>query len=284
MEIVTHGGVFPMLIGGVSLISAVLAVLWCSFDGTGWLWKLPAVFVLAFLAQAVLIFLTVWILSKTIDLDKEQKEDSKFYRWMIGVIAEAAHPILMMRVHTRGLENTPKDGRFMLVCNHLNDFDPVVLLHHFRHSQLAFISKRENGSRFIVGTLMHKIMCQPINRENDREALKTILNCIRLLKEDKVSIAVFPEGYTSRDHKFHKFRPGVFKIAQKAKVPIVVCTVTNTFKVMGNLKRLKPTDIDLHLLAVIQPEEFEKITTVELAERIHTIMAQDLGPEYAEEV
>lgn len=276
-----------MLIGGVSLLSVLLAAVWCAcsggFGSLAWLWMLPAGFLLAFVVQAVLIFIAVWVLSKVIDLDQEQQEDSKFYRWMIGLIAEAAHTVLMMRVHTRGLESTPKDGRFLLVCNHLNDFDPVVLLHHFHRSQLAFISKRENASRFIVGTLMHRIMCQPINRENDREALKTILKCIQLLKEDKVSIAVFPEGYTSVDHKFHHFRPGVFKIAQKAKVPIVVCTVTNTYKVMGNLRKLKPTDIDLHLLAVIRPEEFEGITTVELAQRIHTMMAQDLGPEYAEE-
>lgn len=286
VKIVTHGGK-SMLIGGVSLLSAVLSVLWCitggGFKSFGWLWMLPVGFAVAFLIQAALIFLTVWILSKSIDVSKEQKEDSRFYRWMIGLLAEAAHSIVMMRVHTKGLEKTPTDGRFLLVCNHLNDFDPVVLIHHFRRSQLAFISKRENGALFIVGTLMHKIMCQPINRENDREALKTILNCIRLLKEDQVSIAVFPEGYTSRDHKFHHFRPGVFKIAQKAKVPIVVCTVTNTHKVLGNLKKLKPTDIDLHLLTVIPPEELEGVTTVDIAQRIHAIMAEDLGPEYAEE-
>ena len=276
-----------MLIGGVSVISGLLAVLWCvcsgSFGGLGWLWMLPVGFVAAFLAQAALIFLTVWILSKTIDLHKPQEEDSPFFRWLIGLLAEAAHTILMMRVHTRGFENVPKEGRFMMVCNHLNDFDPVVLIHHFRRNQLAFISKRENGSRFIVGTLMHRIMCQPINRENDREALKTILNCIRLLKEDNVSIGVFPEGYTSMDHKLHVFRPGVFKIAQKAKVPIVVCTITNTFKVMGNLKKLKPTDIELHVLAVIPPEELEGVTTVDISNRIHAMMAQDLGPEYAAE-
>ena len=276
-----------MLIAVVSLLSILLSALWCgcsgAFQSLAWLWQLPVGFACAFLIQAALIFLVVWILSKTIDLEKEQEEDAKFFRWMLGVLIEAAHSILMMRVHTKGLENTPKNGRFMLVCNHLNDFDPLVLLHAFRRSQLAFISKRENADRFIVGTLMHRIMCQPINRENDREALNTILNCIRLLKEDKVSIGVFPEGYTSMDHKFHNFRPGVFKIAQKAKVPIVVCTVTNTFKVMGNLKKLKPTDIELHLLAVIPPEELEGVTAVDISQRVHAMMAADLGPEYAQE-
>ena len=131
--------------------------------------------------------------------------------------------------------------------------------------------------------MMHKILCQPINRENDREALKTILKCIQIIKEDKASIAVFPEGYTSMDRKLHHFRSGVFKIAQKTRVPVVVCTLTNSYQVFHNALRLKPTDIDLHLLAVIQPEEYVGMTTVALAEKIHAMMAEDLGPAYAPE-
>lgn len=276
-----------MLLGAVTVISAGLAVIWCvlggGFDTLSWIWMLPVVFLVSFLVQGLLIFATVWFLSAIINTKKEQKEDSRFYRWMITVLAEAAHTVLGMRVHAVGLEKTPREGRFLLVCNHLFDFDPVVLLHHFNKSQLAFISKRENGSMFVVGKLMHRILCQPINRENDREALKTILNCVRIIKEDKASIAVFPEGYTSRDHLLHHFRSGVFKIAQKTQVPIVVCTVTNTHKVLGNLKRLKHTDVDLHLIEVIQPEDYAGITTVELAQRVHKLMADDLGPELVAE-
>ena len=276
-----------MLIGALVVLSLILAVLGClaggAFLGLRWLWLLPLEFLGSFLGLAVLVFLLVWLLAAVVRTDKPQEEDSPFYRWLIAILAEAAHTLVGMRVHATGLEKTPKEGRFLLVCNHLNDFDPVVLLHHFRRSQLAFISKWENTSMFVVGKYMHKIQCQLINRENDREALKTILKCIQILKDDKASIAVFPEGYTSRDHKFHTFRPGVFKIAQKAQVPIVVCTVTNTHKVLGNLMHLKSTPIDLHLVDVIQPEEFAGITTVELAGRIHAMMAQDLGAEYAPE-
>ena len=107
---------------------------------------------------------------------------------------------------------------------------PVTLLRYFSGSQLAFITKRENMSMFVVGKMMHKILCQPINRENDKEALKTILKCIQLLKDDMASVAAFPEGYTSVDGLLHHFRHGIFKIATKAKVPIVVCTLQNTNK------------------------------------------------------
>ena len=244
-----------------------------------WLWILPVGFAVSFLGIALVIFLTLWISCLLVDTKKAQEKDNPYYRWLLGFMADVAVWILRMRVHSKGLEKMPKDGRFLLVCNHINDLDPVLLLSIFKKKQLAFISKRENDKKPFVGELMHKTMCQLINRENDREALKTIINCIKLIQDDEVSIAVFPEGYTSMDGLLHPFRSGVFKIAQKTKVPIVVCTVQNTNKVFKNIKTLTPTDIHLHLLDVIQPEEFAGITTVDLGNHIHTMMAEDLGPD-----
>lgn len=272
-----------MLLGSIAVISGVLAAVICgcagSFGSSQWLWVLPLGFAGCFLALAALAFLLIWAACAAVRLDKPQEQDSPFYRRLTYLAAEAILAILQMRVETRGLENTPQEGRFLLVCNHLHDLDPVTLMHFFRKSQLAFISKRENTSMFLVGKLMHKLMCQLINRENDREALKTILKCINILQEDKASIAVFPEGYTSVDRMLHPFRPGVFKIAQRTGVPIVVCTVQNTFDILPNFYRLRSTDVELHLLGVIQPEEYAGKTTVEISDRVHAMMAADLGPD-----
>ena len=276
-----------MLIGGISVLSLLAAVMLCfclgGFAGLAWLWQLPVFFIAGFLVLGGLFFLLTWVSCALVRTDKPQGKDSKYFRWLVRMITEAAIPILQMRMTVTGLEQVPKQGRFLLVCNHLNDLDPVVLLHYFRKQQLAFISKRQNTTMFLVGKIMHMIQCQLINRENDREALKTILKCVELIREDMASIAVFPEGYTSVDHKFHKFRHGVFKIAQKTKVPIVVCTVSNTHKVFGNALRLKPTEVSLHLVKVLYPEEYAGLTTVELGERVHAMMAEDLGPDYAPE-
>ena len=130
---------------------------------------------------------------------------------------------------------------------------------------------------FIIGKLMHKILCQPLDRENDRAALKTILKCIQLLKEDKVNIAVFPEGYCSKDGLLHPFRSGVFKIAQKANVPIVVCTVKNTKQIFRNLRKLKKTDVELHLVDVIPAEDLKSKNTVEIGDMVYEMMIADMG-------
>ena len=186
-----------------------------------------------------------------------------------------------LRFEVKGLEKRPQSGRFMLVSNHLHEIDPGVLMHFFPRSQLAFIAKKEVADMFLVGKLLPRLLCQFLDRENDREALKSIVRCIQLLKNDAVSVGVFPEGGINTQRKFKHFRPGVFKIAQKAQVPIVVCTLRNTHKVLPNFFKLKRTTVDLHLVAVIHPEEFAGQTTVALGNRIHDLMAADLGPEYA---
>ena len=172
----------------------------------------------------------------------------------------------------------------MLICNHCSLADPILLLYAMPGYQLAFVSKKENADMFVIGPMMHKIQCQLINRENDREALKTILKCIQILKEDKASVGVFPEGgILSNDGKLHHFRPGVFKIAQKANVPIVVCTMKNTLNAVPNLLHLKPTHVELSVLEVIPPEEIKGITTVDIADRCYKRMAEELGPDFIAE-
>ena len=133
---------------------------------------------------------------------------------------------------------------------------------------------------FIIGKLMRRILCQFVNRENDREALKTILKCISILKEEKANVAVFPEGRKSTDRfLLHHFRPGVFKIAQKANVPIVVCTLKNTLPVVPNILHLKPSHVQMDVLGVIDTDTVKQLKTVEIAELAHAMMAKNLGPD-----
>ena len=271
-----------MLLKGIAVLSLLMTVLICAATGSFWLWALP-LFCLLYLLILGIAFGFLWICCKAVDMEKEQEEDSKFYRAIMYLYIEALISLVMVRLHTKGLEKTPKEGRFLLVCNHLFVADPGVLLHCFKHSQLAFITKKENLKLPIIAPIMHRILCQPIDRENDRSALKTILKCISLIKEDKVSIGVFPEGYTSKDGRIHPFRSGVFKIAQKTNVPIVICTIQNTRQIFKNLKKRKKTDVHLHLVDVMMPEEYKGMSTVEISDCVYERMIQDLGETFRAE-
>ena len=266
-----------MLLSGIFVLSVALAVL--LYLSCGWWWVLILGFIGGFLLLAGLVFLFFWGTCQLIDTTKPQQKDSMFYRYMTYLCVDAALQALRVKICCSGMEKVPKNGRFLLVCNHTSNLDPAFLLSAFKKNQLAFISKRENKDMFIVGKLMHKLMCQLVNRENDREALKTILKCIQLIKDDEVSIAVFPEGYIHEDRKLHTFRHGVFKIAQKAKVPVVVCTMKDTHYIMDKVSQLKSARVELNVLSVISAEEVAEVSTVDLGNRIYEMMAADLGPE-----
>ncbi len=261
------------------VLSAIINSVVGAFGSYTWLWLLPLVALGILLVLLILAFLYLVFLASVVKLDKEQENDSKLYRKTVEMYLDAALPPLRWNVKSKGMEKVPADGRFLLVCNHVSLADPVVLLHVFAGRQVAFISKKENQTMFLVGKVMHKLLCQPINRENDREALKTIVRCIQIIREDKASIGVFPEGHIFEDRKLHHFRSGVFKIAQKTEVPIVVCTLKNTRHAISNLLHHRHTNIEATVVDVIYPEQYKGMNTTDIAQQVYEMMAADLGPE-----
>lgn len=278
-----------MLIKSVMLLSALAALGICAlaggFGGLGWLWMLPLGFVGTFLLCALVLFLMVWIPSKVVDTTKVQEDDDPFFRWVATYYAPAVFTLLRTKINVTGQDIVPKSGRFMVVCNHIDNLDSGVLLAVLNKSQLAFLAKKETRDMFLIGPLMPKILCQFLDRENDRAALKTILRCIEIVKEDKVSLAAFPEGGVIEDGKaLHHFRNGVFKIAQRANVPIVVCTIRGTEDILDNFKHFKKSVVDLRFLDVVPAADIKGVHTTQIGRRVYNIMAPDLGVEPMAEV
>lgn len=264
-----------------ALFAAGIAALTGSFMSPRWLWVLPVSFAGCWIVLLLIAFAYLMYRLSKIDVNVPREHDDPAFRKMVGIYAHAFCTLLRMRFHVTGAEKIPQDGRFLVVSNHLHEMDIPALYFPFENKQLSFVSKWENKTMFVVGKVMHQLICPLINRDNDREALKTILHCVKLLKEDEVSLCIFPEGYTSRDGRLQPLRAGSLKIATKAKVPIIVCTLQNTNKVMHNIKRLKATDIYVHILDVITPEQQQGRTAVDLSEQIYQMMLDDLGPDYA---
>ena len=266
-----------MLLGAIAGISLILA----AFRTLGNpLWVLPLYFAVSYVELIVLALALLFVMCRLVDLDKPQEKDNAFYRLVMYLYVDALITLFKAKVHTKGLEKTPKDGRFLLVCNHQHMADVGVLISKFKKSKIAFISKQENRDMPVIGKFMHRTSSQMLDREDDRQALRVILKCIQMIKDNEVSVAVFPEGTRSKTGKLLPFRNGAFKIAQKANVPIVVCTINGTGPLFHNLKKLKTTHIDLHLVDVIQPEELKGKTTAEIGQRVYEMMIGDLGEEF----
>jgi len=272
-----------MLMGIMYVVSAVAAAAICYFGGAfcslNWLWALPVSFLGCMIVQVVLFLGSYIVGCMFIDVEKPRDKDTPWFRWVSMQVIHVLVTILPVRVRIKGKEKVPKQGRFLLVCNHLHVIDPAILFYCFPKNQLAIVGKKETSQMFLINKAMPKLLCPTINRENDREALKTILRCIQLLNTDAATVAVFPEGRINKYCKLAHFRPGVFKIAQRTKVPIVVCTLRGSNHVFSRIMKFKRGEVELRVLGVVQPEEYEGKLTVDIAAPIYEMMAADLGPE-----
>ena len=234
-------------------------------------WLVPLLFVGFFLGLVIIhiLFTVIWIL--TIRTDRPVKRRPAFRRW-INLTVPLLMKLVRVKVNASGVEKVPEKGRMLFVCNHQHDFDPVMMLSVFPDYDIGFIGKKEIYKTMpLIGKAMHGLCCLPIDRENNRQAAKTIIEAVHILKEDKASIGLFPEGYVSKSCELLPFRNGSLKIACKAKVPVVVCVLSNT-RAIPKRMFLRHTDIEFRVISVITPEEYEGMITNELGDIIHSQM------------
>ena len=260
------------------LLSALLTVR-CGVRG--W-WALPAfigLYAASFLVLFVLFYLVVLLFSMTISTkEPPPEEDHPFVRKIVLVVIKHLCRFARLRIHTEGLERLP-EGRFLIVSNHLSAYDPITTVWALRKTPTAFITKPENHRIPLAGPLIYRTNFLPINREDPREAMRTINAAADLLKNDVVSVGVYPEGTRNRtpEQGFLPFHNGVFKIAQKAGAPLAVATVHGTESIGRNFP-WRHTDVYLHICEVLPAGEIDGSTSV-VSERVKSIMERDLTGE-----
>ncbi len=185
---------------------------------------------LGLIGLLVLYLLFLFILSLFIK-EKYYTKDSRFFRGLIVFNSRIALKVCGVKIILTGKEKLNGIGKFLLVSNHRSNYDPIVMWCALDEFKLAFLSKKENFGIPIFGRMIRKCCFMDIDRENPRNAIKTIRASSDLLKTGDVSVAVFPEGTRSKCAEMLPFHDGVFKIAQQACVPIAVVTVRETEKV-----------------------------------------------------
>lgn len=221
--------------------------------------------------------LLTWICTLFVDMNRVYNEDSPFFRWLLYAWTGFMIFIMGIKIETTGLEKLPK-GRFLLVQNHRSNFDPILTWFILRDKNVSFISKKENFNVPFFGRMIHRCCFRAIDRENPKNALLTIIDCAELIKNDVVSVGVYPEGTRNKNSgevDLLPFHNGVFKVAQKADVPIVVTTIDGTETIHKNFPG-HLSHITFKVVEVIEPEAIKGIRTEMIGERVATDMKEGL--------
>jgi len=132
-----------------------------------------------------------------------------------------------------GRENIPKDEPVLFIGNHRGIFD-VVIAYSLMRNLTGFVSKKEMNKILFVRVWMRYLNCLFLDRVNIKEGLKTILKGIELIKTDKISISIFPEGTRNHDDDVKPFKEGSFKFAEKSGCKIIPMVQNNTELIFEN--------------------------------------------------
>jgi len=212
-----------------------------------------------------LLWTFVAFISMTINIKKEYTKTNRFYNWVFVLWYRYMMVAARLKLHVTGYEKVPFDKRFLLVSNHRSKFDNFVQCAVLKKTQIAYVSKPENFKIPMGRRFMKRGFYLSIARGNPREGLKTIITASEYIKRDLVSVGIFPEGSRSKDGKLQDFKPGSFKIAEKAACPTLVCCMQGTEKISSNWP-WKKTHIYMDILDVIPPEVWNEKSTVEVAQ------------------
>ena len=223
-----------------------------------------------FIAYILLIIIS----SLFVNMNKEYDKESKYFRFLLNSSTWVMTKIARIKLHVTGKELLP-DGRFLMVSNHRSKFDPILSWLVFGDRQLSFISQPENFKVFVYGRLIHRLCFMAIDRENPRNAVKTINRAVDLINRDVASVAVYPEGTRNYGEGLLPFHNAMFKIAQKANVPLVVVTVKNTYDIQKNFP-LHRSHIYIDVVKVYKADEIKKIKTAVLGDEVREFMLNKL--------
>ena len=232
------------------------------FDG---IWSVIA-FAVAFLCNIIAVNLLIWIFviitALCASINPKNKRLSRFYGTVLNFALTEICSLARIKVKTSGTENIP-DVPYLLVANHRSNFDNFIISAVLNDPFLVFISKPSNFKIPFVGRIIKRCGYLAIDRENPRNALKTIHASAELVKNDGASVGVFPEGTRGHGESMAEFSEGCFLVAKKAACPIVVICLRGTDKVKNRFPFR--TTVYLDVVGVITADEVKEKRSGELS-------------------
>lgn len=152
-----------------------------------------------------------------------------------------------VHITVKGQENIPEDRAALYVGNHRSYFDILVGYTTVPYL-MGFVAKKEMERYPLLRNWMRNVHCLFLDRENLKEAMKSILAGIDQVKKG-ISVWIFPEGTRNRNEDILEmlpFKEGSLKIAEKSGCPVVPVAITGTAEVFEkHLPRIKSSQVTI---------------------------------------
>ena len=141
----------------------------------------------------------------------------RFLAWLIISV--------IYRIRPSGLENIPKKGPAVVVCNHVSYMDPIILAGSVRRP-MRFVMWYKIFQIPLLNFIFRTMKAIPI--AGAREDVNIMNEAFEKVDAELAAgnvVCIFPEGAITRDGAIARFRPGIEKIIARRPVPVLPVAV-----------------------------------------------------------
>lgn len=208
-------------------------------------------------------------------VDKYSEEDMyAFLRWI------DLHANRGGRVHidAHGRENIPDKDGFMFFPNHQGLYDVLAII-EASPRPFSVVAKKEIAKIPFLKQIFACMKAFMLDREDVRQAMQVIINVTKEVQKGR-NYLIFAEGTRSKKgNHVGSFKGGSFKVATKARCPIVPVALIDSFKPFDT-NTIKPVTVQVHFLKPLTYEEYKDMKTTEIAalveERIQRVIDENI--------
>jgi len=146
----------------------------------------------------------------------------------------------LYKIRFHGMENLPREGGALLICNHTAYAD-ALLLQAATQRPVRFLVSRDVFKTWKFCKPIFKLTdCIPIHTSDGPRALAKSLKEAREAMESGAIIAIFPEGELTKNGNLMKFNKGFERIVRNSNCPIIPAHIGNLWGSIFSFHRGKP--------------------------------------------
>ncbi len=202
--------------------------------------------------------------------------DRQFWcaRWWCRLVAWS----IFARIRVHGIERVRPDGTYVYLANHASLIDTPALFAYLPYP-FRIMAKRSLFFVPFMGWHLWTAGHFPIDRGDRRKTARSLRRVIDGVRNGR-SLAGFPEGTRTPDGRLQDFKPGLFKIAIKAGVPIVPVTIRGTFALLPRTTLApRPGSVDVILGEPIATTDYDGRRVGPLIDRTRAVIQRTLAAE-----
>lgn len=170
------------------------------------------------------------------------------------------------RLRVTGASRVRPDRSYVYMANHSSLIDTPAMFACLPYP-FKIMAKKELFYIPFMGWHLWSSGHFPIDRGDARKTARSVRRVIEGIRDGR-SLAVFPEGTRTRDGRLQDFKPGAFKIALRAGVPIVPVTIRGTFAMLPKTTMApRPGRVDVIIHDPIETTQYDEKRLAELIAR-----------------